>query len=240
MNELPNQCPWTEFEPSTLSWCEAQLCAWVREPSNTYSNIAFVLAGIWILYHYRDLATRHVRLLGYYSIVLGFMSGLYHASGTFFGEHLDFSSMFLLSSFFFAANSSRMWKWNLRKFRSVALVILVLSMGLLAQFKQLGIAIFSIQIYASMGLEGYMWWKKREKIQYRSLLGAYAFLGVAYAIWWLDKLKIVCDPDLHYISGHAVWHVLTACSVVAVARFYSQFEALSESKKFQPESTKSV
>ena len=231
MNALPNQCPWTEFEPSTLRWCEAQLCAWIREPANTYSNLAFILAGAWILFHYRDAVTRHVRLLGYFSIVLGFMSGLYHASGTFFGEHLDFSSMFLLSAFFVSANSARLWDWHLRKFRIVALAILFVSMAVLAQVKQAGIALFSIQIYTAMGLEAYMWWKKRGLIHYRSLLVAYALLGVAYAIWWLDKLKIVCDPDIHFISGHAVWHVLNGCAVVAIARFYSQFRALSQSSK---------
>jgi Ceramidase len=235
MSDLAPHCPWTEFEPSTLHWCEAQLCAWIREPANTWSNLAFIGAGLWILYRYRSLATRHVRLLGYFSIVLGFMSGLYHASGTFFGEHLDFSSMFLLSSFFVAANSSRMWNWHLRKFRIVALLLLFVSMALLAQFKQIGIELFATQIWFSVGQEVLMWRRNRSAIRYKGLLTAYSFLLVAYGIWWLDKLKIVCNPDVHFISGHAVWHVLNGCAVVAIASFYSQFETLSYSKKFDGE-----
>ena len=41
-------CPWPITEVLT-NICERDLCAWVVEPGNTGSNIAYFLVGLWIL-----------------------------------------------------------------------------------------------------------------------------------------------------------------------------------------------
>lgn len=44
----------------------------------------------------------------------------------------------------------------------------------------------------------------------------------------LDRLKILCDPTNHILTGHAVWHILNAGAVFFIYRFYSQFELRNE------------
>ena len=217
------QCPWIEFEPSTLQWCEAQVCGWIREPANTWSNLAYIIAGLWILIHYKTPNTKHIRLFGAYAVLLGFTSGFYHASGTFVAEVADFATMFLFSSYYFAANCARIWNWSYNKFRVFALGLLVSSVILLILFRKIGIELFALQFGGSIILELYIFAKRRPRAKYLGFFGNLTCFGLAYGIWWLDVLKIVCSPDTHWISGHAVWHLLNGVGIAFVAHFYSQF-----------------
>ena len=47
-------------------------------------------------------------------------------------------------------------------------------------------------------------------------------------LWHLDDANIWCDPDRHWISGHALWHVLNAGAFYAAFRYYRQFDLLRE------------
>jgi hypothetical protein len=51
---------------------------------------------------------------------------------------------------------------------------------------------------------------------------AVAAIGVGLVIWLLDFHGPLCDPDNHLVTGHAVWHVLTALSVLCFFRFHER------------------
>ena len=38
---LPPGCPWSGFTPPNVDWCEEELCAWVVNPADTWSNLAY-------------------------------------------------------------------------------------------------------------------------------------------------------------------------------------------------------
>jgi hypothetical protein len=42
-------CPWGELTPASISFCEARLCGWVPEPSNAWSNAAYLVPAWWVL-----------------------------------------------------------------------------------------------------------------------------------------------------------------------------------------------
>ena len=46
-------CPWDGFTQAPPGFCEQALCAWVREPGNTWSNLAFIVAALVM---YREAA----------------------------------------------------------------------------------------------------------------------------------------------------------------------------------------
>ncbi len=48
--------------------------------------------------------------------------------------------------------------------------------------------------------------------------------ALSYSLWWLDKLRIVCDPENHVFTLHSVWHFLGAASFYFWFRFYAQFD----------------
>jgi hypothetical protein len=63
--------------PTTVRYQERVAAAVIREPENTWSNLAFVFVGVLIAAHDRRV---FARLLGASLIALGIASGLYHAS----------------------------------------------------------------------------------------------------------------------------------------------------------------
>ncbi|MEK6554677.1 MAG: ceramidase domain-containing protein, partial [Bdellovibrionota bacterium] len=108
-------CPWSTLAPATLQWCERQLCSWIREPANTWSNLAYIIIGIMILIECRKANLGPQRILGFFAILLGLMSGFYHASGSLIGEIVDLSSMFLISVYIISANYAPLHLWSQKK-----------------------------------------------------------------------------------------------------------------------------
>jgi hypothetical protein len=95
--QLPPGCPWADWERPNLSRCEQPRCAWIVTPSNSWSNLAFILAAVMLLVlnrqrdHVRSL---HVReLLDRFpaaAVIVGLTSFAYHASYTWFWQFFDF------------------------------------------------------------------------------------------------------------------------------------------------------
>jgi len=91
---LPNDC-----------FCEAVRDGFIRQPINTYSNLAFVLAGLMMIAFGRDDWSRGKRnnlmqshrayllIFGFAAIVIGVGSFFYHASLTFIGQWFDLMGM---------------------------------------------------------------------------------------------------------------------------------------------------
>lgn len=217
-------CPWSSLQPATLQWCERQLCEWIREPSNTWSNLAYILIGIYLFIHSRKQQAPHLGLLAAFSILVGLMSGFYHASGSFVGEVLDFSSMFFMTTYTVCANLARLYGWSYQRLRAVAIAVIICSISLLVVFQKIGIEIFAFQ----MGLTFLLEWRiiKSGKLEtnYKPLMGFVVAFTLAYGIWQLDHHRIVCYPDFHWINGHAIWHGLTAIGIAFVYFFYAQFK----------------
>lgn len=219
-----NQCPYADWAPSTHIWCEEMLCSWIREPANTYSNATYLIIGIIILIQSRKQLYPHLKLLGWYSILLGFMSGFYHATSSFFGEVLDYGSMFLISSYMVSANLSRLYKWSPRKMTLAATTLFVFSVAGLVAFRTVGAPFFGAQIVATLILELILIRQGGTRPLYRSLWTALGLFLGAWGIWNLDTHKIVCDPQNHFINGHAIWHITTGIAIYFIFKFYAQFE----------------
>ena len=221
---------YSDWAPSTHIWCEEQLCSWIREPANTFSNTAYVIVGILILINARKFSYPHLRMLGWFTILLGIMSAFYHATSSFFGEVLDYSSMFLISAYVLVANLSRLLIWSPRKVAINAIILFTISVIGLVQFRTVGAVFFFFQITAAVIVEVVLRKRSVPKPDQRNMFTSLGLLLFAWAIWSLDTYRIVCDPTNHFINGHAIWHVLTAISIWFLFKFYSQFELRHDRK----------
>ena len=45
---LPPGCPWSGFTPPNVNWCEAERCAAIVNPSDAWSNLLYLLLGLWM------------------------------------------------------------------------------------------------------------------------------------------------------------------------------------------------
>jgi hypothetical protein len=54
---------------------------------------------------------------------------------------------------------------------------------------------------------------------YGAALGLIAAAGVCSA---LDVTRVFCDPNDHWLQGHALWHLLSAASLLALYHFYAR------------------
>ena len=223
-----NQCPYSGWAPSTHIWCEEQICWWIREPANTFSNLTYVIIGVLILLNANKYNFPNLKLLGYFSILLGFMSGFYHASSSFLGEVLDYSSMFLISSFVLVANLSRMFQWSPKKMTIVASLIFIISVAVLVKLRTVGAVLFGLQVNAALVVELMLRKRAERKVIYRNLFISLGLFVFGWGIWNLDTHRIVCDPTNHIINGHAIWHVATGIAIYYIYQFYTQFELKHE------------
>lgn len=164
--------------------------------------------------------------------MIGLMSGFYHATSSFLGEVLDYSAMYLISTFFVCANMARLYGWSGRKLKIWAMGIFASSFILISMLEVPGALIFGLQLTLAFVLEGMLWKRTQVSWSYRPFLWSGTLFLVAWIFWNLDRLKLLCDPSNHVLTGHAVWHFLTAGAIYFIYQFYSQFELRNGKNKF--------
>jgi hypothetical protein len=211
-------CPWSGYAPATISFCERRLCAWIVEPSNAWSNLAYVLCGLFIIWHnparWRDARTA----IGVGAVLIGIGSFAFHATGIRVFEIVDVSTMYVISGLGLTFALKRWRGWGdtlaLRFFvgcvlGSSALMILLGNDGILVFGLELGLA-----VVIEFGLR-----RRNPPGAARWLLAVLGTFGVAIAVWYFDLRGPLCAPDNHLITGHAIWHTLTALTILCFYRF---------------------
>ena len=221
-----NSCPWDNFAPATVTFCEKSLCAWVSRPAETWSNIGFIIFGIYVLYLVKKENRPHLQEIGYTGIILGITSGIFHANGVFWGEFLDVSSMFLLVCVGASYNLKRIYKLTNLKRRLYMFLATLSAMTMLWFFKPIGITLFGIMFASVVLIEVYIYKTIKQSVDYKYFKMMVVTFLIAWGIWWLDILKILCNPDNHLFTGHSFWHLACSLLIYYIYKFYDQFEEL--------------
>ncbi len=211
-------CPWTDYAPATIVFCERRLCAWVVEPSNAWSNLAYVLVGLLILWRLRTRLATALTVIGAGAVVLGLGSFAFHATGIRVFEVVDVSGMYVLSGLGLTFALQRLLGWRDRSAVACFIGLVLGSSLVMIALGNDGIVMFALQIIVMVAIE----LRLRDRNPPGAgiwIVRAVVVLVVAYGIWNLDFHGIVCDPDNHLVNGHAVWHVLTAVSIFLFFRF---------------------
>ncbi len=218
MNET---CFYSGWIPQKYLYCETQLCGWLQQPSNTWSNIGYLIASILIL---RSNQAKTEKLLYFWATFILFVgSTLFHMSGTHVGKLLDVGAMLILSTAILSLSLKHFYSWNRKKTLTLFFTVLTISLAFLAIFDIANIP-FTLSIAYAAWLEFRLIREKREYLPLKTLglslgieLGAVVFL-------LLDITQTWCNPDNHVINGHAVWHLLSAAAIYtfATARRFSQ------------------
>jgi hypothetical protein len=217
-------CPWSGYAPATIAFCERRLCAWVVEPSNAWSNVAYVVVGIWILWQRRGRPASALSAIGVAAVLLGLGSFSFHATGVRVFEVVDVAGMYLISGLALTFALQRLRGWSDGVAVGFFAGLVTVSSVLMVALGNDGIVVFGVQAIAVMAMEWHLW-ARTPAVVGRWLLAAVGALGLGFVIWVLDLRGPLCDPDNHFVTGHAAWHVLTALSLLFFFQFHERLRA---------------
>jgi hypothetical protein len=199
----------------TGCFCEAVSGGIPNQIEASWSSLAFVLLGVWVILQRGAPATRERTLLplaGITMVAIGVSSFVYHATLTFVGQWLDVFSMYLLG---LLIALGALWRTGRLGGRPAVALYVVLAVGLgVAQFiyPDARRILFALVLLPGVILELTPFIAGRGPGSRRWVLASLATFVVAYAIWLLDQSQL-CDPHF-WLQGHALWHVLGAVAAL--------------------------
>lgn len=189
------------FEPARMQFCEETLSGPIAHPADTWTNIGPVIAGFMILFCARRPLER---LLGAAALWTGVASAYFHAANTILGETLDLSGMFLFILTIMAIQHNRAKPQGTSTTRLTAMVLAgTIGITVLSAYW----AVFASPTFAVLVVIVIV------RGIYDRKLGPYAWamvatFAVAWTLWWLDFLHVLCIPGNHILTGHGIWHLL--------------------------------
>jgi len=225
-------CPWEPFSSLWLPnvrWCEAQLCSVVVEPANTWSNLAYVFAGLALLWLGARQHDRTLRIFGAAEIVVGISSLVYHMSFSGILQVLDFFGMYVFTNLLLGLNLVRSGALSRSRFWPVyaGSVLALTALTVALRFTP-----FPIQGIVFVLILGIVATELRQHTAppagRRWFFASLATLTVAAGFSAADVTGVFCDPENHFVQGHAIWHVLGAISLVFAAFHYRRIPDLWE------------
>lgn len=213
-------CPWHYLEQQSYPFCETQLCGWVQQPANTYSNLAYLVVAIMI---WRSSArTQAIRKFFAGAVfVLFLFSTFFHTSGSVLGKFVDVAAMYVISMGLLTFALQRYYRLSPLRAQFIYGLGLTISITSLAITGQ-GNVLFMSEVLAAVLFEVLLVRQKRDTLVPRRLFQSLGAFAVAATMWLLDVKKILCWPDVHYFSGHAMWHLFCAVALWFIYRAYSQ------------------
>ncbi len=234
-----------EMGVTAAMFCERFSDGIVKQPVNCFSNLGFILVGLWV--GRIAMLDRHAQLLSreppanrmrasnaapvlYASlaVLLGPGSMAMHASTTHWGGTLDVMSMYIWVSFAITYGWVRLRNLSAATLYLSYFVLVTILCGLLFIAPWLNINIvFGVLVVVFALIEVAIRRQRPEtKSEPRWLFAAAVFFLSAFGIW-IPSLTggPWCDPD-SILQGHAAWHLLDAAAVACIFQFYRSEEDL--------------
>lgn len=176
--------------------CEEVVCGIIAGPANTWSNLAYFAAAIYLFRINRKFAA--------FIFSLGTVSFFAHASITFPALLIDlFMSFTLIFWFTFPGK-----KYYLALIGMVVCYMLMMSGRNYAYLIPMAAAWPVLSELKSV----------RQK---KNLFVSLGFFGFAFLFAAIDRQPGFCSPE-SWIQGHSLWHFFTALAVIFLGKHFSQ------------------
>ncbi len=223
---------WLSLRPADCfpkhCFCEEIDTGFIRQPIDAYSNIIYVLVGLYIIANLIYFSKKRLRLsphtnlprkilyiFALASIAVGIGSFIYHAGFTFLGEQLDDDSMYLAGSFLLLNSLSHLKKITVDRFFLLYVLINLFLEILIYIHPVVRGTVFGLLILAALLIEKNLTKKRKDRHQIKNLLLGIKLFVAGYIIWILDYTRILCFPTSIF-QGHAVWHILTGLAILFI------------------------
>ena len=195
----------------------------IREPQNTWSNVAYVFAGALLL---GRAQVRLVRMTGVPLIAVGVGSFLYHASASATLRFLDVAAMYWLFALLLLVGGSVAAPGVRSRLDRTAVALMagcaILGVGLalarnvtVCGLKPLGLTVATAMTAAVLVLTlARVIWRRSEVSGALQLLGIVNVFGLAAFLQVSDRPGgAFYRPDAT-VQAHALWHALSAAAVL--------------------------
>lgn len=218
-------------------FCEAANGSFFLQPTNTISNLGFVLSG---LYCARILSKNNSnfnnaflnsKFIGVFfcisTILLGPCSAAMHATETSLGGLFDMNSMYLFAGFMFAYALKRYLKLSSLLFATIYFLVLIIC-NIAGSYK----SFFGLDFYAGSATFGvfcvlgilieFLYFKTfKVNIRFKfAVLCSLSFI-IAFIVWHFGKDgHCFCNPDSLF-QWHGVWHILCGLSTYFIFKYYT-------------------
>lgn len=190
-----------------LNNCQAGLLMVLQQPVNTYTNVAYLAAGFFLMFKLQTLPSY---VLGLASLYLCAGSAPYHATSTRWAGSLDVSAMYAV----FSANAVYALSALLGISDALTALLMFVAAALAAYLlryyyhgtMEVKIAVFLVITYALI-----LWSRHRNQARLFDgyLIASLVIFALAETAWLMDKAGRF--PLVRW--GHGVWHILTAAAI---------------------------
>lgn len=237
---------WLGYEAAggnALLFCERNhMNEIIRQPANTWSNFGYLAVGLlaltFAIHDYRNSTRRNsgnflVRypmfslLYGLSCLYLFAGSFLYHASLTGYFQRLDQSGMISVVVMILAMNAYKILPYMKREkawrhLHTATLLSAILVNALIFNFLlKVNInLLFPVLVTLVAGSAlFYVLHIRNRSFFLNYMYVAFLLMFLAGAIWMMDRTHTLCNPG-SVLQGHALWHLLTACSLFFIYLYY--------------------
>lgn len=190
-----------------LNHCESGLVMLPQQPVNTYTNIAYLTGGAFLMFY---LNTFPSMVFFITSLYLCAGSALYHATSTRWAGSLDVSAMYAMFSGLAAYSILKLIGLE-DSLAALVIFVAAILMGYLLRYKYKGNVHLKIGIFLGLTYVFLIWSMLRNNMSLLDgyLISSFALFVIAFTIWQLDKGRIF--PIKRW--GHGLWHLLTAVAI---------------------------
>jgi hypothetical protein len=210
-----------------VKWCEATVCGWVNEPANAWSNLAYLAVALWCAWRWYATGSRAMGRFAWTTLLVGVFSFAYHATNNFGTQLLDFVGMYVLAFLLVALNLHRVGVLLRERVSQVHVGLTVGCTALVPVMRYVQIPyqlVVLVAVLVIVGTEVVMSRRVGQRESYRDFWLAVGLMAAAAACSVADVTRVWCDPDNHWVQGHAAWHVLSALALLFTARHHVRLE----------------
>lgn len=203
-------CYWSGLAPQKYHYCERQLCGLIQQPANTWSNLGYFIVCLLIL---RSRLPKSERIFFAVAVFILFVcSTFFHLTGSHLGKLVDVGAMFILSMGICTLSLQRLYQFPQKTFFTIFGVGLAVSWAFLV-IMGFGNVLFAAELFVAIYAEIRLFKLGKPSYDKRLFIASLLALFTGFIFLILDVTKLWCDPDNHFISGHAFWHYFAAVAI---------------------------